>query len=360
MENDKERIFFRKKTLIPIAVLFLLIPGVVYSTHDHPRDYSRLVELIRLEHKKSPIYIFNNFEENVDKESLKANLAYFKENPGLVRKIQTDLGGAAIEWKLDNLEQRLLFVPEEREDFATLFESYCHDVIDYVLDKTNLNNPFSSIQTLDREKPAISNNSSNGITAYLVHNLAKEFISTFIFSNQKQKKLKIELNGTIFSGEVGSYSSYIYLKDNGIFDFTRANYTVWQNSAENPYTALMTPVEETLHIVLRKYTEGAIKQTIEKDSVKSLKEVQEIAEDWISVEEAIVGGLVHELLPVFAKKHISNLSDSLIDSDIKLKSKIKKYRHLKKGITLVKQVGYQESIKMYKADPAQFRNLLTL
>ena len=76
------------------------------------------------------------------------------------------------------------------------------------------------------------------------------------------------------------------------------------------------------------------------------------------MEEAIVGGLVYTLLPSIVEKFIPDLPDSLVESDIKAKIEFKKYRHLKKGIKIVKQLGYKKSIKMYQDDPMAFRNLL--
>ena len=43
----------------------------------------------------------------------------------------------------------------------------------------------------------------------------------------------------------------------------RNNYTIWQNSAQLTYNALIVPIEETLHIALRPYTEKAIRNEIE-------------------------------------------------------------------------------------------------
>ena len=162
------------------------------------------------------------------------------------------------------------------------------------------------------------------------------------------KKLRSDLNGRIILGEVGSCSSFITFMDNGGFKFTRNNFTVWQNSAENPYTALMTPVEKTLHILLRENAERMIKEKIDRIPVKNMQNVQNIADEWISVEEAVVGGLVYVLFPDFAKQYLRNLPVSLIDEDIETKYSFFKYKYLKKGISLVKSLGYEEAIRMYR------------
>jgi hypothetical protein len=81
-------------------------------------------------------------------------------------------------------------------------------------------------------------------------------------------------------------------------------------------------------------------------------------EDWMAVEEAIVGGIVHRLLPHIMEEHIKTLPPSCIEMDIVTKSQFEKYRHLEKGITIVEEIGYREAIRLYAKDPAAFRDLL--
>jgi hypothetical protein len=148
------------------------------------------------------------------------------------------------------------------------------------------------------------------------------------------------------------------MNENGTIKFLKDKYTIWQNSAANPFTALMVPAEETLHITLRDATERAIKKTVERSHRRSLKSVEKIVEDWMAVEEAIVGGIVFRLLPHILEEHIEDLPLSSIEMDISAKSQFEKYRHLEKGITIVEEIGYREAIRMYSKDPAAFRGLL--
>ncbi len=337
------------------AVLFILTSLMTNYGLAFPNDYTRLVDLIELEDKEKPLYVFSDFEREFDEDSHEANLDYFNQHPELIERIRKELGGEEIRWRLDTLMHRLLFVPETRKEYATIFENYCKHVTGYVLDKTNLNNPYRKLQTLDRESPIIG---GNGITVFLVHNLAKEFLTKYIFSNKRRKKVKINLRSTVFLGTVGSYTTKVYLGDNGKLEFIRDNYTIWQNSAKNPYTALTVPVEETLHIGLREHTERAIRERVELSSVKDLEEVESIAEDSIAIEEAIVGGLVHALLPDFVNRYVPILPYSLIEEDMRSKGELKQYRHLKKGIQIVESIGYENALKMYSNDPMEFRKLL--
>ena len=343
-------------TLIIFPVLFVICMTDAIFASDSSKNYSILIDLIKLEDKQGPFFALNDFEKSFDQDLHKASIEYFNQHPDLIKKIQTDLDGQPIQWRLKNISHRLMYVPETRKEYTDIFERYCNDVVKDILRLTEFKNPYITIQTLGTSKP--QNSAEKGINAFIVHNLGKEYIATYIFSNKSHKEIAIELTGKIFLGEVGSYSSYISLNENGSFEFMRNHYTIWQNSAKNPYTALITPVEETLHIVLRQYTERSIQDRIKNSSAKTLKEVEAIVKDWICVEEAIVGGLVYTLLPSIVEKYIPDLPDSLVESDIKTKIEFKKYRHLKKGIKIVKQLGYKKSIKMYQDDPMAFRNLL--
>jgi hypothetical protein len=331
--------------------------GFVNGHAEVADDYSRLLELIQLDDRQQPLYVFNDFEEEFDKASHRATRQYFKENPVLIQRIMDKLKGGKLRWKLKNLKHRLLFVPENRTEYSTLYKDYCLDIIHAILDKTGFSNPYDSIQTLKRSKP-LHHEKNEGVTVYIVHNLAKEYVGTYVFSNQTDKKVKIELKGKLFSGDVGAYTSTLVMDADGDIEFVKDKYTIWQNSAVNPYTALMIPAEETLHITLREYTESAIKKAVEQSHQRSLKSVEKIVEDWMAVEEAIVGGIVYRLLPSILEERIEDLSLSYIEMDIIAKSEFEKYRHLEKGITIIEEIGYREAIRMYSKDPMAFRQLL--
>jgi hypothetical protein len=338
------------------TVLIIICISDITFASDSSKNYAGLMEQIKPKDRDGTFYAFNDFENSFDQDLHKANVEFFNQHPDFIKKIQEDLDGQSIQWRLKNISHRILYIPETRKEYAAIFENYCNDVISDILKITEIKNPYIKIHTLGNTKPESSE--TNGIDAFIVHNLAKEYVATYVFSNEAQKEIAIKLTGKVLLGEVGSYSSHISLNENGSFEFTRDRHTIWQNSAKNQYTAIMTPVEETLHIALREYTEKAINDRITSRAVKSLDGVKTIVDDWIPVEEAIVGGLVYTLLPTIIKKHIHNLPESLIKADIETKSGFKKYRHLQKGIEVVERLGYKKSIKMYQEDPTAFRNLL--
>jgi len=320
-------------------------------------NYAPLVHFIQLQDRSAPLYVFADYAEGLDAASHNANLEYLNSHPGLIKKIRAELEDATLRWRLKRLRHRLLFVPENRKEFAELYENYCKDVIRYILTKTNFKNPFSDILTLNRERPELTSR-PDGVIVFLVHNLAKEFQATNLFTSQKEKKAELKLNGKIFVGNIGSYSSHVELLDSGAVEFTRNTFSIWQNSAENPYTALMTPAEETLHVLLRPFTEKAIEEKIKRSSQKNVKTVKVIVEERVAVEEAVAGSLVYKLLPQFLDKNLPGFPSALIEADLNAKMKRKKYRYLRCGVDLVEKMGFENFLNLYKFDPDALRRLL--
>jgi hypothetical protein len=338
-----------------ILLTIVLLSGISCA-HPDRKDYSRLKDLVRVEDQKTPLFVFKESKGEFDPDIHKASIEYFENHPALLQKIKTDLACETPRWRLDRVNHRLLFVPEQVQEHASLFESYCKDVVQEVLKRTNLPNPYREIRTLSQERPEISDR--GGITAFVVNNVAKEFETNFIFSNEEQKELKIDLGGKIFLDELGSYTSNISVGKDGTCDFAHDGYTLWRDSAKNPYTALMVPIEETLHIALRASTERAIKEQIERSGVNETKDVEKIVEEWTAVEEAIVGGVVHDLSPPILAARMITLPPGLIEKDLKSRSELRRYRYLEKGVLFVRNTGSLSAVGIYKTDPAAFRNFL--
>ena len=350
-------LIIRIASILMLAGIFLVpVPPTEQAAAYNEKPLARLVDLIRLENKVSPLHPIGNFERNIDPSLHAANMEYLKNNRRLLEKISADLGEQDLQWHLKSLTSRLLYVPENRPEYIALYEAYCLDVIRDILDQTQLQNPYSGIITLSDKPPRLQ--SSDGLCAYIVHNLASEVHAKYEFRNTSKKAVAIELSGQYLSGEVGSYSSYLSFNEDGEVFFTRDRFTIWQNSAQNPYTALMAPVEETFHIALRKNTETAIKTVIENKKPRSIREAKKVVDEWISVEEALVGGLVYSLLPPILEKKVGMHSQAFISKDIETKSDFTRYRHLKQGIDLVKRMGYKAAIRLYQDDPIAFRSLL--
>ena len=197
------------------------------------------------------------------------------------------------------------------------------------------------------------------MTVFLVHNLAREYVGTYAFFDENhEKEVKISLRGRKYIGEIGSYSSMLEFQDDGTVKFTHNRYTIWQNSAELPYNALTVPIEETLHIALRRNTEAAIRKQLSAIDKKSQRDVERIVEDWISVEEAMVGGLVEIFFPQVVSRYITGFPQAEIKRSVQDKCSLQRYRYLHKGIQVVRMIGFKSAIEIYRQDPAKFRQMV--
>ena len=317
-----------------------------------------MLDLMRLEDKNGPLYAFNDFEEKFDRECHEASLDYLNQNPGIIEKIKSDLDSDKLKWEMVSLKRRFLFVPEKRRQYAELYRNYCRAVIDFILAETRLKNPYLDILTLKDDIPEVPD-TGNGVTVFLVHNLAKEYVGTYsFFAENRKKKIELALSGTVFTGEIGSFSSRLHIKENGRLAFVRNRFTIWQNSANLAFNTLVLPIEETLHIILRPYTEAAIKAQLDRNGARSLQEARKIVAHWIAVEEAVAGGLAHYYFPRVADKFLQNFELSEMNRSLSQKGHLQKYKFLKKGIHLIDKLGSETVLQIYRNNPKRFRELL--
>lgn len=345
------------------VVLFLLHPAGVKSADpskdlSNPFKYQSLLASLDASGRSTDFIAFTDFEANFENADHSASLEYLTSRPDLLERIRDDLGSKEIHWQLEGISYRLLYVPESRKDVAGLFTEYCRETIEDLLDRTGLINPYSSISIL--RDNALTDKEELGIKAVIVQDLAREYVARYQFSGASEKRIEIGFSGRQTINEVGSYSSHLqYSEKNGDWQFLRNRQTVWKSVSANPYTVLMTPLEETLHIALRGATEKAIlAAVIARKEVPSLQEIQEVVEEWLAVEEAIVGGLVYFLVPDVVIKRIPDLPREWIQADLDTKANFPKYRFLPQAIKMIKGYGLKESIHLYGQDPVATRNLL--
>ena len=351
----RQRGSFRARTMVGGILLFAFL-SFPLSSFPRQKDYSSLVDLLRTQQKaETPLYAVTSFEGGLDEGGRSLELRFVNEHSELMRTIRKDLGSGQIHWRLEHSRRRLLFVPEKRETFARLFKDYCGHVIAYTLEETKLDNPYVRIVTLGEATPRLS---EEGVTVFLVNNLAEEVLGTYVFSNPAQKSLRIDLSRKTFLGEVGSYTTSIRLRGKDEPEFTWDRFTIWQTTAKSPFSVLSVPVEETLHIALREHTHRAIQRQFEADTAKDAAELKDIVDEWMAVEEALVGGVVHALLPRFLKTRVKNLPQSSIREDLESRSRFKQYRHLGRAIRVVRDLGCEEAIRLYRARPEEFRQLI--
>ena len=248
-----------------VLMAFHLLPPLTFaesrSEESQDYDYAMLLDFIQMEDRKGPLVEFKQTSEEVDSNLSLENRRFISQNEALLGKIRTELHSDDLHWRLIDATKRLMVVPEKHPAYAALFESYCRTAVDYVLQETALPNPYRAIATLGGSLPAPPLPDGNGITAYLVHNIADVYTEEYAFfdAGNQDRNVRIKLDNRVYPGEIGSYTSYLVIGEGAQFSFERNPYTLWRNSAANPINVFIAPIEETLHIALRDATEKAIR-----------------------------------------------------------------------------------------------------
>ncbi len=324
-------------------------------------NYAMLLDFIQMEDRKGPLVEFRQTGQDIDADLSRENRDFISQNEALLGKIRTELNSEALRWRLVDATQHLMVVPENQDAYATLFESYCRSVVDYVLQATALPNPYRTIATL-RSPPATPELPwREGITAYLVHNIADVYTEEYAFFDaaNTNHSVRIKLDNRVYLGEIGSYSSYLVINDGALYSFEHNPYTIWRDSAANPLNVFIAPIEETLHISLRGTTEEAIKNRLSRCPPDSRADIEAVVEEWMAVEEAAVGGLVSALLPGVLDRFLEGDASADIERAFAERKQFEKYRFLDRGIAVVDELGLLSAIRIYREDPGQFKSLLT-
>ncbi|MBE0582929.1 MAG: hypothetical protein IH612_04120 [Desulfofustis sp.] len=344
------------------ALLLLLTAGLAGADSGSriaEGKYSRLIEMLGERDGALEFMPYTEFMPDRERTDHGTCVDYLQSRPDLIERIRDDLGCEEVNWQLGDMSYRLMYVPETREEVADLFVEYCREAIGDLLARTGLPDPYHSISTA-MEHGLEPMDSAQGVKAIIVRDLAREYKARYRFSGDTEKRIDLDLSGRSSIDEVGSYSSYIhYSEKNDSWRFRRARTTIWKSVSDNPYTVLMTPLEETLHIVLRDATEREIMQSIDaSEQLPTLADVGAIVERWMAVEEAVVGGLVHHLVPEVLITRIPELSETMIREDLQSKAGFDKYRLLPRAIEVVAGLGVKESVALFLKSPADMERLL--
>ena len=326
-------------------------------------DYSRLVDFIELQDLQDPLVEFGAAEEDFDHQLNLENIAYLNQDQTLLNNIRTQLNSKTLNWELNTSSKRLLVVPESRDEYAQLFEQYCLTAVDHLLTRIHMPSPYEQIVTLMGPLPTLPDpQQPTGITAYLVHNLVDEYVEEYLFFNKDddQRKIKIKLSNRMPDSKIGSVTSFLKIKADNHFEFVREPYTLWQNSAKNPFNVLIVPIEETLHILVRPFTETAMKADLVRCKPTQLEQVQQVVDEWMVVEEAIVGGVVWQVMPEILTRYLHEGSPDLLADILTEREELPQYRLLRSAIQVVTDLGVNAAIDVYRNNPLDFRNMIGL
>jgi hypothetical protein len=357
----------RRLFSILLATCLLILSGVAQlRANNAPMevpDYSRLLNFIAMEDRQDPLVAFGTAEKDFDRRLNKENIAFLNQDKDLMRQIQSKLKGEELRWRLSNSFKQLLVVPENREDYARLFEQYCRASVDYLLKRIHMSSPYDQIATLKGTAPSPAEAArTKGVTVYLVHNMVDEYIEEYLFFGRDEDgdeaKIRVKLRNRAVDGKVGSYTSRLKIGDDNRFEFIREPYTLWQNSAKNPLNVLIVPIEETLHILMRSYTEAAIQADLARSKPTRLEEVQQVINGWMAVEEAIVGGVVAQVMPEVLARFVPQETTGQLEEALAERDAHPQYRFLNQAIHLVTDLGVDQALAVYRKDPRDFKHLL--
>ena len=324
-------------------------------------DYSKLLEFIELQDLQDPLVEFGAAEADFDHQLNRENIAYLNQDQALLKNIRTKLNSETLNWQLSTSSKRLLVVPESRGEYAQLFEQYCLTAVDHLLTRIHMPSPYEQIVTLMGPLPTIPEpQQTTGITAYLVHNLVDEYVEEYLFFNKDddQNKIKIRLSNRMFDNKIGSVASLLKIEADNQFEFVREPYTLWQNSARNPFNVLIVPVEETLHLLVRPFTETAMQADLVRYKPTQLEQVQQVVDDWMVVEEAIVGGVVWQVMPEILNRFLRGGSPDLLADILTEREELPQYRLLGSAIQVVTDLGVNQAIDVYSNNPWDFKSMI--
>ena len=218
----------------------------------------------------------------------------------------------------------------------------------YLFEMNEMDNCYAAITSPNESYPPLS---QNGISAFLVHRLAKDYRAVCRFTAESGRSVKYKASGAIFSNHLGAVDLEIQSIAPGQFGLSRRAFTIWQNNTENLYTLMSIPVEETLHYQLGKATDREIAASMKNHPPENLSAAQRLAEEWMAVEESVVGGLVNRLLESYCSLHHMAIPASIPGDSGRPLPPLHQYRYRDRGIQLVENLGFQEALATVYGKP---------
>ncbi len=304
-----------------------------------------------------PLLIFRGFVQDFDPE---VEMRLYHEIAGqqdLIERLRQRIQfGSRLSMKIDSIKTQLLFIPELRENFAAAYRTYCQEAVEFTCNRLNHPRIYRDIISLTRGFPKIS---TGAVTAYLVHRLIKEYVATCTFSGEKGASVSYNISGSFVSSQLGAVDLEIVSPQPGIFSLKRKPYSIWQNDTANQFNLLALPIEESLHFIVGKTTDKHIAAKLLRGKDLTVSAVQQVADHWIAIEEAVVGGILHRLMKDFVNKNEIPLSSEAFDSSISKKGQLARYKYRARGVAVVKKFGVEETLHHYESNPEILISLLT-
>ncbi len=309
-----------------------------------------------LAERDGPLLVLRDFKSDPDAEIEQHIRSQLNQRKGLLLQLREKLGCEnQVTLSVEKLQVRLMFVPQAPNGHAEAYERYCRDVTDFVFESARADNFYAAITSPKQSRPAIAD---SGISAFLVHRLAKAYRAVCRFRAESGRDVRYHVDGAIFSNHLGAVDLDIQWLAAGQFGLKRRPFTIWQTDTENFYTLLSVPVEETLHYLLGKATDREIASSLKDDPPRTARAAREMAQEWMAVEESVVGGLVDHILRKYCKPHHVNSFGFASEATIPVVPSLSQYRYRRQGLRLVHHLGMETALALYLDSPAEYRNQL--
>ena len=306
--------------------------------------------------REGPMLVFRDFVADPDLEverHIRLQLGQRKDMLHLIRK---KIGFEnRVRLSVEDIHVRLMFVPQLKSDYADAYRRYCRDIAAYLFEMNAMDNCYAAISSPKTSYPPLS---PNGISAFLVHRLAKDYRAVCRLTAESGRRVKYKASGAIFSNHLGAVDLEIRAIAPGQFGLSRSGFTIWQNNTENLYTLMSIPVEETLHYLLGEATDREIAASMKTHPPENLFAAQRLAEGWMAVEESAVGGLVNRVLDGYCTRHHMAVPVSVTGEARPAVPSLHQYRHRDRGIRLVESLGFQKAFALYMQSPSAFKDRL--
>ena len=319
-------------------------------------DLKRLTHIPQMAERDGPMLVFRDFVADPDVEvehHIRLQLAQRKD---LLDRVRKKIGfEKEVRLSMEDIQVRLMFVPQLKEEHAVAYHRYCQDITDYFFSMNQTNNFYAAITSPHHSYPPLS---QTGVSAFLVHRLAKDYRAVCRFTAESGRSLKYMVSGAIYSNHLGAVDLEIEMPAPGQFRLTRKPFTIWQNNTDDLYTLMSVPVEETLHYQLGKATDREIEASMSQHPPENLSAAQHLAEEWMAVEESVVGGLVHRVLEHYCSLHRMAMPASVPGEKSLEVPSLPQYRYRSRGIDLVENLGFQQAMAMYMDSPSNFKDQL--
>jgi len=321
-------------------------------------DLAMVARIAGMTERETPLLIFRDVVDDPDAEIEKQSRGQVRRRKDILACIGKKFGtGRRVRLSVEQIEVRLMFVPQQQKRSAAAYRRYCRDIVDYLFEINRTDNFYTAIDAPSESYPPIPN---AGISAFLVHRLAKAYRAVCRFEADSGRSVKYRVTGAIFSNHLGAVDLEIECVSPGRFSLHRRPFTIWQNSSDAVYTLLSIPVEETLHYYLGNATDRQIADTLRANPMMDLSSARSLAEEWMAVEESVVGGLVDQVLERYCATYGLPRLHQFTNGGNAPPPALSQYRYRRQGLALVRDLGLRRSIAMYMARPSDFKARLDL